>query len=234
MSTLCDINRPMTTKQITALVTGANRGLGKHFASQLVERGAKVYAAARNPETVDVSGVEPIQLDITDPTSVHRAAELATDVTMLVNNAGTSTRAALLSGSFDDIRLEMETHYFGTLSVIRAFAPIIESNGGGGILNMLSVLSWLHSPASGAYCAAKAAGWAMSDALRQELAPLGITVTAVHVGYMDTDMAAFAPAEQESDPALVAKLALDGLLAGEPEVLADDLTRATKAHLSDT
>jgi NAD(P)-dependent dehydrogenase (short-subunit alcohol dehydrogenase family) len=223
----------MTTKQITALVTGANRGLGKHFASQLVERGAKVYAAARNPETVDISGVEPIQLDITDPTSVHRAAELCADVTTLVNNAGTSTRASLLSGSFDDIRLEMETHYFGTLSVIRAFAPIIESNGGGGILNMLSVLSWLHSPASGAYCAAKAAGWAMSDALRQELAPLGITVTAVHVGYMDTDMAAFAPAEQKSDPALVAKLALDGLLAGVPEVLADDLTRATKAHLSD-
>lgn len=222
----------MNTTQITALVTGANRGLGKRFAAQLVERGAKVYAAARRPETIDVSGVEPVELDITDPSSVQRAAEVARDVTVLVNNAGSSTRAGLLSGAFEDVRLEMETHYFGTLNVIRTFVPIIENNGGGAILNMLSVLSWLHSPGSGAYSAAKAAGWAMTDAIRQELAPRGITVTAVHVGYMDTDMAAFAPADQKSDPAVVARLALDGLLTGEPEVLADDLTRAMKAHLS--
>ncbi|MDT5352859.1 MAG: hypothetical protein QOJ56_1391 [Mycobacterium sp.] len=224
----------MNTGHITALVTGANRGLGKQFAAQLVERGAKVYAAARRPETIELSGVEPVQLDITDPTSVRRAADLASDVTVLINNAGTSTRASLLSGTFEDVRLEMETHYFGTLSVIRAFAPIIEGNGGGAILNMLSVLSWLHAPASGAYSAAKAAEWAMTDALRQELAPRAIHVTAVHVGYMDTDMAAFAPADQKTDPAIVAELALDGLLAGEPEVLADDLTRATKAQLSGT
>jgi NAD(P)-dependent dehydrogenase (short-subunit alcohol dehydrogenase family) len=153
---------------------------------------------------------------------------------VLINNAGTSTRAGLLSGAFEDVRLEMETHYFGTLSVIRAFVPVIEGNGGGAILNMLSVLSWLHAPGSGAYSAAKAAGWAMTDALRQELAPRGIQVTAVHVGYMDTEMAAFAPADQKTDPAVVAELALDGLLAGEPEVLADDLTRATKAQLSGT
>jgi len=222
----------MKSDQITALVTGANRGLGKRFAAQLVERGAKVYAAARRPETIDVSGVEPIELDITDPASVQRAAELATDVNVLINNAGTSTRAGLLSGSFEDIRLEMETHYFGTLSVIRTFVPIIERNGGGAILNMLSVLSWLHAPGSGAYSAAKAAAWAMTDAIRAELAPSGITVTAVHVGYMDTDMAAFAPADQKTDPAVVARLALDGLFAGEPEVLADELTRETKASLS--
>ena len=222
----------MKSDQITALVTGANRGLGKRFAAQLVERGAKVYAAARRPETIDVSGVEPIELDITDPASVQRAAEVATDVNVLINNAGTSTRAGLLSGSFEDIRLEMETHYFGTLSVIRTFVPIIEANGGGAILNMLSVLSWLHAPGSGAYSAAKAAAWAMTDAIRAELAPSGITVTAVHVGYMDTDMAAFAPADQKTDPAVVARLALDGLFAGEPEVLADELTRATKASLS--
>lgn len=222
----------MSNDQITALVTGANRGLGKRFAAQLIERGAKVYAAARRPETIDVSGVEPIQLDITDPASVRRAADVASDVTVLVNNAGTATRASLLSGAFEDVRLEMETHYFGTLNVIRTFAPIIEGNGGGAILNMLSVLSWLHDPASGAYSAAKAAEWAMTDAIRQELAPRGIHVTAVHVGYIDTDMAAFAPADQKSDPAVVARLALDGLLAGEPEILADDLTRATKAHLS--
>ncbi len=160
----------MNNEQITALVTGANRGLGKRFAAQLVESGAKVYAAARRPETVDVPGVIPVQLDITDPESVARAASLAGDVNVLINNAGVSTSASLLTGPIDDVRLEMETHYFGTLSVTRAFAPIIEANGGGSILNVLSVLSWAHVPAFGAYSAAKAAAWAMTDAIRQELA----------------------------------------------------------------
>ena len=222
----------MTNQQITALVTGANRGLGKRFAAQLVERGAKVYAAARRPETIDIPGVVPVQLDITDPESVTRAASLAGDVNVLINNAGVSTRSTLLAGPMEDVRLEMETHYFGTLSVTRAFVPIIEANGGGEILNVLSVLSWLHAPTSGAYSAAKAASWAMTDALRQELAPRGVHVAALHVGFMDTDMAAFAPADQKTDPSVVAKLALDGLFAGEPEILADDMSRAVKAQLS--
>jgi len=222
----------MSTQQITALVTGANRGLGKQFAAQLVERGAKVYAAARRPETIDLAGVTPVQLDITDPESVARAAALAGDVNVLINNAGVSTGAQLLTGSMDDVRQEMDTHYFGTLTVTRAFAPIIEANGGGSILNVLSVLSWAHVPAFGAYSAAKAAGWAMTDALRQELAPRGIHVAALHVGFMDTDMAGFVPAEQKIDPSTVAKLALDGLFAGEPEILADDLSRTVKAQLS--
>jgi NAD(P)-dependent dehydrogenase (short-subunit alcohol dehydrogenase family) len=220
--------------QLTALVTGANRGLGRRFAAELVARGAKVYAAARRPETIDLPGVVPIQLDITDPESVRRAAEFATDVNVLVNNAGVSTRAQLLTGHVEDIRLEMETHYFGTLNVTRAFVPVIEANGGGLILNVLSVLSWAHVPTSGAYSAAKAAAWAMTDAIRQELAPLGIHVAALHVGYMDTDMANFAPDDQKSDPAVVANLALDGLFAGEPEILADELSRTVKAQLSET
>ena len=222
----------MTTQQITALVTGANRGLGRRFAEQLVERGAKVYAAARRPETIDVPGVIPVQLDITDPESVARAAEVAGDVNVVINNAGVSTGASLLTGSLDDVRLEMETHYYGTLAVTREFVPIIEANGGGSILNVLSVLSWFHAPAIGAYSAAKAAGWAMTDALRQELAPRGIHVASLHVGYMDTDMADGVPADQKTDPSVVAKLALDGLFAGEPEILADDLTRAVKSQLS--
>jgi NAD(P)-dependent dehydrogenase (short-subunit alcohol dehydrogenase family) len=220
--------------QITALVTGANRGLGRQLTAELVARGAKVYAAARRPETVDLPGVVPIQLDITDLESVRRAAEAAPDVTVLVNNAGVSTRASLLTGRLDDIRLEMDTHYFGTLNVTRAFAPIIERNGGGAILNVLSVLSWAHPPTSGAYSAAKAAEWAMTDAVRAELEPRGIHVTALHVGFMDTDMASFAPADQKSDPAAVAKQALDGLFAGEREVLADELSRHVKAQLSGT
>lgn len=132
----------------------------------------------------------------------------------------------------DDIRLEMETHYFGTLQVTRAFAPVIEANGGGAILNVLSVLSWAHLAQFGAYAAAKAAGWAMTDAVREELAPRGIHVAALHVGFMDTDMAEFVPAEQKIDPAVVAAAALDGLFAGEPEILADELTRTVRAQLS--
>lgn len=224
----------MNTEDVVALVTGANRGLGRQFATELAARGAKVYAAARRPETIDIPGVVPIQLDITDPESVRRAAEQADDVNVVINNAGVSTRATLLDGPLDDIRLEMETHYFGTLSVIRAFAPLIERNGGGSILNVLSVLSWVHPPSSGAYAAAKAAAWALTDAVRTELAPKGVHVAALHVGYMDTDMVSYIPADQKSDPAVIAKLALDGLFAGAPEVLGDSLTRAVKAQLSTT
>lgn len=222
----------MGTEQITALVTGANRGLGRRFAEQLVARGAKVYAGARRPETVDIPGVVPVQLDITDPESIRRAVDVAGDVDVLINNAGVSTQANLLDGSLDDVRLEMETHYFGTLQVIRAFAPVIERNGGGRILNVLSVLSWVHPQSSGPYAAAKAAAWAMTDAVRDELAPKGIHVTALHVGYMDTDMVSYIPADQKADPGVIATLALDGLFAGATEVLGDELTRTVKAGLS--
>lgn len=222
----------MTTEHITALVTGANRGLGRRFAEQLLERGATVYAAARNPDSIDLPGAIPLQLDITDPESVRRAAQTASDVNVLINNAGVSTQAGLLDGPIEDIRLEMETHYFGTLGVTRAFVPVIESNGGGSILNVLSVLSWYHPPTSGAYSAAKAAGWALTDAVRAELAPRGIHVAALHVGYMDTDMVSYIPADQKTDPAVVARLALDGLFAGDTEILGDELTRTVKSHLS--
>ena len=151
----------MTNQQITAFVTGANRGLGKQFAAQLVERGAKVYAAARRPETIDLPGVVPVQLDITDPESIARAASLAGDVNVLINNAGVSTGASLLTGPVDDVRLEMETHYFGTLSVTRAFAPIVEANGGGSILNVLSVLSW--APCSRLRCLFGGEGGSVGD-----------------------------------------------------------------------
>jgi NAD(P)-dependent dehydrogenase (short-subunit alcohol dehydrogenase family) len=228
----------MDTQNVVALVSGANRGLGRRFAEQLVARGAKVYGGARRPETVDLPGVTPVQLDITDAQSISRAAEIASDVNVVVNNAGVSTQSTLLDGSLDDIRLEMETHYFGTLQVIRAFAPIVERNsassGGAAILNVLSILSWAHPPTSGAYAAAKAAAWAMTDAVRTELAPRGIHVAALHVGYMDTDMVSYIPADQKTDPGVVAALALDGLFAGEDEILADANTRAVKASLSGT
>lgn len=125
-----------------ALVTGANRGLGRHFTQQLLERGAaKVYATARRPESVDVPGVEVLRLDITDPDSIAAAAAVATDVTLLVNNAGVSTGAGLVTGDLDEIRRELDTHFWGTLGMIRAFAPRL---GGGAILNVLSALSWFN------------------------------------------------------------------------------------------
>jgi NAD(P)-dependent dehydrogenase (short-subunit alcohol dehydrogenase family) len=179
-----------------------------------------------------VPGAVPLQLDITDPASVERAAKAAADATLVINNAGVSTHQTLLGGDLDLIRLEMETHYFGTLGVTRAFVPVLEANGGGAILNVLSVLSWLHPAGGGAYSAAKAAGWALTNAVRDELAPRGITVTALHVGYIDTDMAAGIPADQKTDPAVVAALSLDAVRDGRPEILADDLTRQVKAALA--
>jgi NAD(P)-dependent dehydrogenase (short-subunit alcohol dehydrogenase family) len=215
-----------------ALVTGTNRGLGRRFAQALLERGAaKVYAAARNPEAVDIPGVTPLALDITDPASVAGAAAIAGDVTLLVNNAGSSTNATLLDGDLADIRLELETHYFGTLATTRAFAPILAGNGGGAILNVLSVLSWLTTPPTSAYAAAKSAEWSLTNAFRQSLAPAGTLVTALHVGYMDTDMAAHVDGPK-ADPAAVAGLALDGVEAGEFEVIADERSRRIKSALS--
>ncbi|TWF78747.1 short-subunit dehydrogenase [Pseudonocardia hierapolitana] len=222
----------MEIRNSVALVTGANRGLGRRLAAGLLERGArKVYAAARNPEAVDLPGVTPLRLDITDPVSVAAAAAAAADVTVLVNNAGSSTRATLLDGDPAAIRLEMETHYFGTLAVTRAFAPIIAANGGGAVLNVLSVLSWFHPATSGAYSAAKAAELALTNSLRLELAPRGITTTALHVGYMDTDMVAHLDVAK-SDPAVIAALALDGVADSALEVVADDVSRTVRSGLS--
>jgi NAD(P)-dependent dehydrogenase (short-subunit alcohol dehydrogenase family) len=222
----------MELTSAVAVVTGANRGFGRHLAGQLIERGAKVYAAARNPEAVDLPGAIPLQLDVTDPESVAKAAVTAADATLLINNAGVAVGGPVLGGDLDGIRLDMETNYFGTLLATRAFAPVIEGNGGGAVLNVLSVLSWLHPGGYGSYSAAKAAAWALTNASRDLLAPRGITVTGLHVGYMDTDMAAAVPPEQKSDPALVAALALDAVARGDAEILGDDLTRGVKAQLS--
>ncbi|MFE5619204.1 SDR family oxidoreductase [Streptomyces sp. NPDC056543] len=222
----------MELKDSVAVVTGANRGLGRHLAEQLLQRGATVYAAARRPETVDLPGAVPLRLDVTDPESVRSAARIASDATLLVNNAGISTSTPLLAGDPDAVRLEMETNFFGPLAVTRAFAPVIERNGGGAVLNVLSVLSWLHPAGLGSYAAAKAAAWALTGAAREELAPRGITVSALHVAYMDTDMAAAVPAEQKTDPAEVAAQALLGIEAGLPEILADETTRYVKRSLA--
>jgi NAD(P)-dependent dehydrogenase (short-subunit alcohol dehydrogenase family) len=217
-----------------ALVTGANRGLGKAFAQALLERGvAKVYAAARDTASIDAAGdprVVPLRLDITDPASVRAAVEQAGDVQLLINNAGISTGAGVLDGE-DALRRELETNYLGPVRVSREFAPVLAANGGGAIVNMLSALSWLTMPATAGYSAAKAAAWAATNALRLALKPQGTQVVGVHVGYVDTDMAAHVEGPK-SHPKDVVALVLDGVEEGEHEVLADDVSRQVKAALS--
>jgi NAD(P)-dependent dehydrogenase (short-subunit alcohol dehydrogenase family) len=215
----------------TALVTGANRGLGRHLAQQLRDRGATVYAAARNPASVDLDGVIPVALDVTDPASVEAAAATARGISILVNNAGSSTGTSLLTGDVANIRLELDTHFFGTLAVTRAFAPQLAEHEHSGVLNILSALSWVSFPRSGAYCAAKSAAWSLTNALRQELAPQGTRVAALHVGYMDTDMTRAIDAAK-SDPADIARIAIDGIEAGQAEIVADDVSRNVLAGLS--
>ncbi|MDX3452083.1 SDR family oxidoreductase [Streptomyces sp. ME02-8801-2C] len=224
----------MELKGATAVVTGANRGLGRRLAEQLVQRGAKVYAAARRPETVDLDGVTPLRLDVTDQATIREAARVASDATVLINNAGISLGIPLIAGDLAAVRAEMGTNFHGPLAVTREFAPVIEANGGGAVLNILSVISWWHPAQAGSYAASKAAAWAMSNAVREELAPRGITVSALHVGLMDTDMTAGMPTADKADPADVAAQALDGIEAALPEILADDVTRHVKQGLSQT
>lgn len=215
----------------TAFVTGANRGLGRRFAEQLVARGATVYGGVRNVASLDVPGVIPVEIDVTDAASVASAAEQASGVSLLINNAGSYTGASVSDGSLEDIRLEMETHYFGTLAVSRAFAPQLAESGGGVILNVLSVLSWVTYPGYSGYAAAKSAQWSLTNALRLELTAQGTSVAGLHVGYLDTDMVAFVDAPK-SDPAVIAALSLDAIEKGSLEILADENARQIQANLA--
>src|SRR6516165_4774396 len=216
-----------------ALVTGANRGLGRVFARELVSRGAaKVYGAARHPDAVTEPGVTPVALDITDAARVAQVAQECPDVSLLVNNAGVLKYSAFISApSLDAARAEMETNYFGTLSMCRAFAPVLAANGGGANVNMLSVASFYTKPFNASYGASKAAAWSLTNGVRLELHHQGTLVVAVHAGFIDTDMAALVDAPKVS-PESVATMVFDAVEAGQVEVLADERTRTVKASLS--
>jgi len=221
------------TDQI-ALVTGANRGIGRQFVLELLERGAtKVYATARRIESLDFDDarVVPLHLDLLDGESITAAAAEAGDVTLLVNNAGISTGALLVTGDLAEIRREMDTHFWGTLGMIRAFAPVLERNGGGAIVNVLSALSWFAAPGSGAYAAAKAAEWNLTNGVRLELAAQGTFVQGVLLGAADTDIMAGYDGPK-IDPRDVPRLAFDGLASGSIEVVVDDWTAMVKASLA--
>lgn len=217
-------------KNANVLVTGGSRGIGKALVEELFARGAaKVYATARDPRTITHPDAIALALEVTDPASVATAAAHAQDVTIVINNAGGMSGASYLDASIDDIRRDLEINFYGPLLVTRAFAPIIERNGGGRILNVHSALSWLADGTS--YSASKSALWSQSNSLRLALQPRGIGVTGLHVGYVDTDMAAGVEAAK-ANPRDVAAAALDGIEADASEVLADDLTRWVKSQIS--
>jgi NAD(P)-dependent dehydrogenase (short-subunit alcohol dehydrogenase family) len=192
-----------------------------------------VYGAARRPETITDPHVEPVRLDITDPDQVAAAAAHCDDVTLLINNAGVFRAAPLLgSPGVQDAREEMETNYFGTLSMIRAFAPVLADNGGGALVNVLSVLSFINYAPWGSYSAAKSAAWSLTNSVRDELAGQHTHVMAVHAGLVDTEMSDDITFPKIPVSAFVGATA-DGLEAGRIEVLVDEHTRAFKPLLSD-
>jgi NAD(P)-dependent dehydrogenase (short-subunit alcohol dehydrogenase family) len=221
----------MHIKNAAVLVTGANRGLGRAFVNAILEAGAaKTYAAARDPSTITRQGVVPIQLDITSETDI--AAAQCTDVTVLINNAGIARgRAFTEAGSAAAARAELETNFFGPLNLSLAFAPILKANGGGAIVNVLSVTSWLNFRSAATYSASKSAAWSFTNGLRTELKSQGTQVVGVHVGLMDTDMARGFDVPK-ADPLDVARQTLVAIAEGKDEVLADDLSRQVKQGLS--
>jgi NAD(P)-dependent dehydrogenase (short-subunit alcohol dehydrogenase family) len=216
-----------------ALVTGANRGLGLAFARALLERGAaKVYAGARDPASVKLPGVVPLKLDVTRDEDVIAAARKASDVTLLINNAGIAKFGAFLAdNAIADSREHFEVNVIGPLRMARAFSPVLKRNGGGAILNVLSVASWINGPLLATYAASKSAAWALTNGLRTELAEQGTQVLGLHAGFIDTDMTQDITAPK-STPEAIVKAALDALERGDKQVLADDITRNVHRGLS--
>ncbi|MFS8095900.1 SDR family oxidoreductase [Lentzea alba] len=211
----------------TVLVTGANRGLGRVFARELVKRGAKVYGGARNAASVVDEGVIPVQLDVTDDASVAAAAKELGDVSVVINNAGVS-----LGGTeVDSIKAEFDVNFYGLVRTTAAFAPILKANGGGVLVNVLSVLSFVGYPSAPGYAASKAAAWSFTKSTRDSLQEQGTKVVAVHAGYIDTDMAAHVDAPKITPDDVVFQT-LQAIQNGDDEVLADDLTRSVKAALA--
>ncbi|MGY4827752.1 SDR family oxidoreductase [Sphaerotilaceae bacterium SBD11-9] len=223
----------MKIENAVALVTGANRGIGLAFAQELLARGArKVYAAARDPATVTQAGVHALRLDVNNPDEVAAAAALASDVTLVINNAGIAQPGGLLAADSEEVaRRIFETNFFGMLRVSKAFAPVLASHGGGAFLNVLSVASWVNGGGLAAYSASKSAAWSLTNALRTELAAQKTQVLGLHMAYVDTDLTRGFDVPKSSPDAIV-KRALDGLESGLDEVLADEITLQVKHGLT--
>ncbi|MFZ6674658.1 SDR family oxidoreductase [Undibacterium sp. Xuan67W] len=222
----------MKIENAVILITGANRGIGLAFARALLARGArKVYAAARDPATVTLPGVQALQLDVTKPEEIAAAARQAADVTIVINNAGIAQPGGFLAPDSEAVaRRIFETNFFGMLNMSKAFAPALKANGGGALLNVLSVASWLNGAELAAYSASKSAAWSLTNALRHELAGQNTQVLGLHMAYVDTDLTRGFDVAKSSAEEIVER-ALDGLEAGVDEVLADALTQQVRQGL---
>jgi NAD(P)-dependent dehydrogenase (short-subunit alcohol dehydrogenase family) len=221
----------MKVEGSAALVTGANRGLGAAVAQALVDSGAKVYGAARDTTSITQQDVIPIPLDVTSADDIDNATRTCGDVSIVVNNAGIlRSSTSLAPGAVDSARAEMETNFFGPMRMARGFAPVLRENGGGALVNVLSVLSFIAMPQGATYSASKAAAWSLTNALRMELRRHGTLVVAVHAGFIDTDMAAGVSAEKISPQSVAAQI-VAALEADAEEVLADPTSEMVKASL---
>jgi len=220
-----------SVKEAVVLVTGANGGIGTEFVREALDRGAaKVYATARTPRKWDDERIVPLVLDVNDPASIAAAVAVAQDVTVLVNNAGAiPPTASILELSEAELREGMETNFFGPVLLTQAFAPVLTAHPESVLVNVHSVASWYAF--GGVYSASKAALWSATNSLRLELAPSGVHVVGVHVGYVDTPMAANASGPKMV-PADLVRALFDAVEAGEYEVIADEVTAQVKAALS--
>jgi NAD(P)-dependent dehydrogenase (short-subunit alcohol dehydrogenase family) len=223
----------MKIEGAVALVTGANRGIGKAVAEELLARGAaKVYAGVRDARSVTDPRLIAVELDVTDAAQVAAVAKELGDVELVVNNAGVGSAATPLTATLDDARAELEVNYLGLISTTQAFAPVLAANGGGAFVNVLSVASWVGTPTLATYAASKSAAWNFTNAARVELKRQDTQVVGVHVGFVDTDLTAGLDVDK-IPPGTVATSALDALERGESEAVVDDFSRAVKAGLHD-
>jgi NAD(P)-dependent dehydrogenase (short-subunit alcohol dehydrogenase family) len=223
----------MKLENAVVLITGANRGLGLAFAKAALEHGArKVYATARNPANITLEGVIPVKLDVTNPEDVARVARDCDVVTLLINNAGIAEIGGILSGNAEEIlRTQMETNVYGPIRLSQAFAPILATNGGGGIINVLSIASWITSPILATYSVTKSAAWSVTNALRQELKQQQTQVLGLHVGFIDTDLTSGFDAPKTA-PGVVVARTFEALEQDAHQVLADEATQQVHQALS--
>ncbi|MDR3462474.1 MAG: SDR family NAD(P)-dependent oxidoreductase [Beijerinckiaceae bacterium] len=219
----------MRIEGAVALVTGASRGIGFALVEGLIARGVShVYATARTPRVQNGPDgrdrLIPLRMDVTNEPGVLGVAALANDVTLLVNNAGMLTPGGVFDVEAAQIRREMETNCLGLINVARVFAPVIERNGGGVILNVLSISALANAPTIGVYSASKAAAWSATQAMRAELAAKNIQVLAAFPGPVDTDMTRKLQVVKTSAKD-VAEAMLDGIEQGMPEIFPDPMSK---------
>ena len=221
-----------------ALVTGSNRGVGRAYVQVLVAMGAKkVYAGARDIKAVEdlvkanPGKVEAVKLDVTSDADAKAAAAKCRDVSILVNNAGANGMGGAMAASSTEVaRREMDVNYFGLLYLSRAFGPVLKSNGGGAIVNMLSLVSRVNMPLIGTYSASKAAAWSLTQAVRGELAKQGTLVVGVFPGAIDTDMAKEFDLPKTA-PQEVASIALQAVESGTEDVDVGDMAQGVAAGM---